>query len=728
MNVILQYIQSIDNSVYHCVNQQWTHSLADRLFMLISNKNAMFLPIAAVILWVWLRGTVRERVAIVLGIVALILGDLFGALIKEFFQRPRPYLNPDLLDTARSLGGISSNSPSFPSNHAINTWALATCLIVYYRQQFRWIAWLFAAFAAAVCYSRIYVGVHYLSDVLAGTLIGTATAAALCFVNHHQPLCTRNETTNRLRWGYTTAAVLIVAVITGIRLSFIADINIDLSFEETQYWDWSRRLDWGYFSKPPMVAWIIHFFTQTVGFNNAFCVRLPAVLISLILVVAMWKFMRNIGLDEHTRFAAIVLACSMPLFAVGSVLMTTDTPLLLGWTLSLIFLWHALYPKPGANPLAHWVLTGVALGFALLSKYSAFYFHACLLIMLCATPALRHQLRRPGVWVAIAVSLVMLAPPLYWNFAHDWISFKHIAADATDQGQIGIKPLHFFEFLGSQIGICGPVTFIAAFLVAWRNRKSQTPLQQYLLWFVIPIFAVFTAKSLTSKVQANWIAMIYPALLLYATVTWEQALTAATTPAHRRKLATIAVAAIATTAPAALIAYYPLSVWETAGEKLMITQNEIASGTAKPKTYAIGKAIQTAAKPMLGWKQAAQIATEIRRQMPRPTQTIIITTSYQWAAEMAFYIEGQPQTYVVEASRHSQYDIWGGIEKHIGKDAIIITERSLPALQTSTLTAFENITAHGPYVIDFKGYPVRTIYIYKATTLKHPPTQQEQTF
>lgn len=720
-------ILPFDQQITILVNQTLANPFFDRLFMFLTNKNMTVLPVIFVMAWIWWKGTLEHRAAIVLSLFAIIFGDLIGEQLKQLCARPRPYLNPSLIDNLRVLGGESSNSPSFPSNHAVNSWALAIPLIVFCRRQFKWLTVFFTLFAIAICYSRIYVGVHYLSDVIAGAFIGCVTGLAMCYLHIRWPLCKNSRETGQVEWGWTGMAILLGILLTGVRFSFLMDANIDLSFEEAQYWDWSRRLDWGYFSKPPMIAWIIHFFTQIVGNSTPFWVRFPSTFFALILLIALWRFTAMLGGNRQTRFWAVLTASTMPLFAAGSVLITTDTPLILWWMFALISLWLALHTEA----LKYWIVCGLFVGLGLLSKYSMFYFHACLFVMLIFTPKLRNQLRNKGVWIATGISLLMLAPPMLWNYANDWVSFRHVAADATDRGSAGLNPLFFFDFIGSQAGVAGIGIFFGGLWLAWKRRKQITPAQKFLLWFSLPIILGFALKSFTSKVQGNWIAMVYPALTLFAVLTWtDWRCQLPKTDRVYKRLTLLGIATILLGLPTTLAVYYPLACFEKAGENLMQTEEQLEQdfGQNNKVAYQIGRSVQSLAKPLLCWAEAGRLTSIIRKEMPDPDNTFILTTSYHWAAEMAFYVDGQPHAMVCEGTRKSQYDIWDEIHSHLGNDAVLVTERPLTSLMPETLSAFAHVEAIGPIVLSFKDFPVRTLYIYKCYNLLQIPQAVQESY
>ncbi len=104
----------------------------------------------------------------------ILITDALGhRVIKPYFERPRPINELALLGKVRYVG--EAGGYSFPSNHAMNMFLCATLLTLFYRQKF----WLFYLIACIVAYSRVYLGVHYLSDIVAGAALGTIVGLLL---------------------------------------------------------------------------------------------------------------------------------------------------------------------------------------------------------------------------------------------------------------------------------------------------------------------------------------------------------------------------------------------------------------------------------------------------------------------------------------------------------------------------------------------------------------------
>ena len=136
--------------------------------------------------WIWLLalgwialfifGGRRGKWACIVVLIAVLIADNFTSyILKPWFGRLRPNV---ALDITRFLGGDSSRmpSPSFPSGHATNVFALAMVLSWYYPK----ITPICFLGAGIVGYSRVYVGVHYPLDVIAGAFVGIG--CALCII------------------------------------------------------------------------------------------------------------------------------------------------------------------------------------------------------------------------------------------------------------------------------------------------------------------------------------------------------------------------------------------------------------------------------------------------------------------------------------------------------------------------------------------------------------------
>jgi len=156
-----------DVAGYHLINGTLRHPLLDAVMPFITNKWNFALPLGLIFLYVMIFRPKRDRIVAICAIVVLLLADQATQLLKHVFQRVRPC--HVLLHVYLSKGTICTGSFSLPSNHATNMFAMAS----FFSYNFRWLAVPCFVAAGLVGYSRIYVGAHYPTDVLAGIALGT---------------------------------------------------------------------------------------------------------------------------------------------------------------------------------------------------------------------------------------------------------------------------------------------------------------------------------------------------------------------------------------------------------------------------------------------------------------------------------------------------------------------------------------------------------------------------
>ncbi len=301
-----------------------------------------------------------------------------------------------------------------------------------------------------------------------------------------------------------------LAAVTALRLLIAA--TVPLSPDETYYWVWSHALAGGYLDHPPMVALWIRAGTTLAG-SSALGIRLLAPLAAGVGSLLVWDAGERL-LPE--RQAGLIAACLLNVtlvLGIGAVMMTPDTPLLFFWVCAL---WAMSQLAVGGRS-AWWLAVGLFTGLAFDSKYTgAFLVLGTALWLLIAG---RNWLARPGPWLGAAVGLAVVAPVLYWNAAHDWISFAK-QGGRLDEWRIGRTAQYLLELIAGQAGLATPLVFVlcAAGIVAagrwtWRARDPAATL---LAAMTVPPILVFLEHTLAERVQGNWPAIIYPAGVLAA--------------------------------------------------------------------------------------------------------------------------------------------------------------------------------------------------------------------
>src|SRR5207244_3550583 len=145
-------------------------------------------------------------------------------------------------------------------------------------------------------------------------------------------------------WRFRFLAVLLVFASAILRLLYLAShCPLDLAPDEAHYWDWSRHLAWSYYSKGPLVAYLIRAgctiagsWSVSVTGSEMLAVRLPAVLCGALLLVSMYMLTRQVYKSEALAFAVVALGLTLPTVAAGASLMTIDAPYTCCWAWALV--------------------------------------------------------------------------------------------------------------------------------------------------------------------------------------------------------------------------------------------------------------------------------------------------------------------------------------------------------------------------------------------------------
>lgn len=161
------FLYSIDLSVFYFFNHTLSGKIPDRFFSTITNVNNWYISYVILLSIAFFKGGRKGKLAVLGMIILIIVSDQFGyRILKEYFQRIRPC--DALPDVITPLG--CSGTSSFPSNHALNNFAAAFFFYKLYPN----LKWVLFITAALISISRVYLGVHYPSDIIGGAIIGSA--------------------------------------------------------------------------------------------------------------------------------------------------------------------------------------------------------------------------------------------------------------------------------------------------------------------------------------------------------------------------------------------------------------------------------------------------------------------------------------------------------------------------------------------------------------------------
>jgi membrane-associated phospholipid phosphatase len=709
----VHWLQSIDSALFHCINRSLENPFFDWLMPVLSG-NWLFVPgLIVFAAWLVVRGGTRGRVCLVCLLLGLAVGDgLVGRTMKKAVARPRPFVT---LPEARTLVG-RTESGSLPSSHALNAFAAATIAGFFFRRSRR----VLVPLACGIALSRVYNGVHYPSDILAGAVLGVgvgygvlhgldalwAWAGRRWFPCWHAllpsllkapppgatpPIATPEDLDRHwLRLGYALIGFLLVS-----RFLYLLGGSFELSEDEAYQWLWSKHLALSYYSKPPMIA-----LTQWAGTHlwgdTEFGVRFFSPVIAAVLG---WITLRFCARHATARlgFCLLVVLATTPILAVGSTLMTIDPLSVLFWTASMLSGWRAVQ----GGRTGDWLWTGFWMGLGFLSKYTALIQLACWACFFCIHAPARVALRRPGPWLALGVLAVCTLPVLAWNWEHGWITVTHLAERGGLDTQWRFRPGLIFDFTLNEFGLMNPVWFVASLMAcvaAWKSRRAQ-PLQFFLLCMGAPLFLFYWLYTVRTRVLPNWIApAILPIFLLMGLYWWGRWATGSPRVLRWFKIG----------AGLGLVAVV------LAHETRLITR--ITGLQIPPK--------QDPLRRVRGWTEAAEVVRGARSKLLEEGKPVfIIGSHYGITGQLSFYLPearsavqaGGPALVYYQSSDHpqNQFYFWPGYRDRKGQNALYVVERSVAEPPPQRLVAeFDTVADLGLHEVHWKGRVLRRLQIY----------------
>ena len=308
--------------------------------------------------------------------------------------------------------------------------------------------------------------------------------------------------------------LILVAAVTAARLILLAFNRTDLFVDESQYWLWGQNLDFGYYSKPPLIGWVIRAVTDLAGSDSPFWVRAPGAILHAATALILAALASRL-FGPRAAFWTGISYVTVPFATVGSLLMSTDTIMAPCYAAALYF-WFAL--SETRRP-AFAFLAGIAIGSAFLAKYAAVYFLLGAALAAILVPAFRIGWRNLALFL-LAFALI-ISPNVVWNLTHDLTTVSHTMDNVgwvrEDDTTSSLSLARMLEFFAGQFAVAGPILFAALLLSLIGGKLSDS--HRALLAFALPVLAIVTVQALLSKAYANWaVATYFPGILV--AVSW----------------------------------------------------------------------------------------------------------------------------------------------------------------------------------------------------------------
>ncbi len=435
---------------------------------------------------------------------------------------------------------------------------------------------------------------------------------------------------------------LILAVL-AMRISWQLISPYTLIEDEAHYWEWSRNLDWSYYSKGPGVAWIIWASTQTLG-STEYAIRIPAAIAAAVGAFAVARMAKDHFDDQRLVFISALLYACVPGFAFAAMVMTIDSPYIACWAFASFYALRAILKDSPTS----WLHFGLWIAIGFIFKYTILLLLPGVLLALLITKSYRPKLNRKCFTLGLLVSTLGLLPVLLWNANHDWATIRHLlghlgapGGDTQPTAAYQADPwtvLWMLEYIGLQLVVGGPVVFLAIFAHLNARKHASIQTQRVIVTCIalsLPILAFYFLVSLVTQTEGNWamagfVTLIPPAA--WAVIDGVQRTD------HPVKFAWGAAIVMGT----AIFLMFPGATWLA-------------------KQPIIGQYLPL--NRMNGMREHAAAAAKVIDELRQSTglEPLIMSEHYGRASLLAFYLPGQPTVYTTSAQvggRKTQYDMW----------------------------------------------------------------------
>jgi len=449
--------------------------------------------------------------------------------------------------------------------------------------------------------------------------------------------------------------------------------RLQLVTDEAYYWVWSKHLAASYRDKGPAVAWTIALGRTLFG-DNLFGVRFFGVLLGTGTAWELYRLARRLY-DERTALWCLVVAFLIPLFAVGSVLMTIDSLSVFFWAWAANLFWTGLE----TGRMRYWLLLGLAIGAGFLAKFTNGVQVACIGLFLCWSRPHRHFLfSRQTVVAGLAFSFC-LTPMLWWNIKTGWIHALALQDRSGVQGSFGLHPSELWRYLGEQFAVLSPLLPVGMLIAAvglWR-KHSEEPRVKLLLTQYVPLQAIFLFFGLNKAGQPNWIAPSLITGIILLVVFWRDL--AVRQPRWRPAL------------------------WS-------------ALGMAAVMTIALHLMTFVSIPPELNPLKRAEgwpvFAKHVQRAREQYQPDLLIANHYNCASIMQFYLPDHPVTYLPpQRYAASQFALWPSYQVRPGMTAFFVQEGTDP-LPKALRNQFKHVRLLDDFWTEHNGQRIFHYQIY----------------
>jgi len=499
---------------------------------------------------------------------------------------------------------------------------------------------------------------------------------------------TPSETNSKLAIKNPAVLLLLLLVCFSVVLKLLLwkFSELNLSGDEALFWLCSKRADPAFYSKGPVIGWVIAAGTSLFG-DSEFGVRIGGLVCGTLfsLLFILWATQLNkqqLNRQQLNRQSAVktaTLLLSSPFFFTLGIGTNTDPPAFLAWLLATFAAWNAIMGNS-----KWWIVAFSSFGLAILAKYSAVAGVVSLLGFLIFHD--RKQFKDPYFLLGVLCFLACMALPVIWNAQHGWVNVAHNLGHLERKSSTSFNLWGPFEVVGVTLAMMGVLSGALLF-----NQARQAPRDRFfifMMWMVLPLIVVCLLVSFVRPVYPNW---PMPVGFL------------------------IALAAIRASSAS--------QVWYR--RALLINMGIILVASLMVLGFNFGIPWNVlATKKLYGWENVAHEANRVM-----PDAKFVIATRYDVVSLLSFYMKDHPIPIspAVGGRRMNEFDIWQNEKQMYGQDAVIVSQ--VETLPSEIVDSFRSVS--GPlsrYDVVQGGVTLRTFWYFKGVEFVKVGWQVPRTF
>ncbi|UCG77395.1 MAG: phosphatase PAP2 family protein [Nitrospirota bacterium] len=591
---------ALDRWLFYVINDGMANGMFDAVMPLYTDRSYYLL--VPFLIWLFVKDRRSAMLAFMLSLLSLTISDGMVHVLKDAIGRPRPFM---VLEDARVLIG-KGKAFSMPSGHAASAFAVIIPIIMMFRGAIRPV---FIIGAAGVAFSRVYVGVHYPLDVVAGALVGVVAGISSIYLHRYGSKWYREE-------RYLQLLFLFLAVISLFRFYHIITGPFELSPREAHIWMQSRVAELGNLSLAPLLASLVAmggwFFPGSV-----FGIRAVAAIFMLASGVMMYFMTKRIT-DDRTALLSAAIFQIVPMSAVAGVILFEQSLLVFFWLSSMyVLLIISEKVSKGGKTKFYWMLLGFTAGMGMLSSIYMIIFFIALVLYMKGDPALKKYFSRPYMYIGIMVGMMIYSPVIIWNAGHDWIAFRGLVGHYIANGSPYMSVTGLLRSSVVQLVMVTPILVVMIWSSVIRARHDRWG--SLLFWFSVLPGGLYLLIAILGGDGTSLIIVPYVAgMVAFGTYYLQGA------ERYKGTRGKLVLGGIVLAFIVSVLSHYPDVL------KLSALYNP---GTRYE-----------------GWKRLGDEVSGVVKELDSEEKYFIISDSCLVSSSLSFYVDGNPVTYCTDVN------------------------------------------------------------------------------